>query len=188
MNAASRAKAILFDPVAEWTKIEEDDDDPAHVLTHYVALLALIPALCGLIGAGLIGVVGPDGETVRAPLFDQLFGAVFGYVMACAIALLLGLVVDLLAPVFGGKKDFDKAFALAVYSFTPVWLAGVFLLLPGLRFLTLAGFYGIYIFATGLPLLMKSPPSHTFRYAAVIAVSALVLTLGVAAAKSALFG
>ena len=36
---------------------------------------------------------------------------------------------------FGGRADFDSAFKLAVYSFTPVWLAGIFLLVPGLRFL-----------------------------------------------------
>ena len=44
-----------------------------------------------------------------------------------------------------GSEDFDSAFKLAVYSYTPVWLAGIFLLLPGLRFLILLGFYGAYV-------------------------------------------
>ena len=63
----------------------------------------------------------------------------FGYVASFAIgAVLLGVVINLLAPLFGGQKDFDSALKLAVYSYTPVWLAGIFLLLPGLRFLDAA--------------------------------------------------
>ena len=38
-----------------------------------------------------------------------------------------------------------RAFKLAVYSYTPVWLAGIFLLLPGLRFLIVPSFYGVYL-------------------------------------------
>ena len=68
-----------------------------------------------------------------------------------------------MAPLFGGRQDFDSAFKLAVYSYTPVWLAGIFLLLPGLRFLILLGFYGAYVLALGLPRLMKSPRAEILR-------------------------
>ncbi len=100
---------------------------------------------------------------MRAPIFNGLFGAVFGYVMSCATVLLLGLVINLLAPLFGGRRDFDSAFKLAVYSFTPVWLAGIFLLLPGLYFLMLTGCYGAYLLWLGLPLLTKSPAAKSFE-------------------------
>jgi hypothetical protein len=188
MNAALRAKAVLIDPLVAWTSIEQESSDPAFLLTRYVVLLALIPAVFGFIGACLIGVVVPGGGTVRAPLFDGFFGAVFGYVMACAIVLVLGVIIDVLAPLFGGRKNFDNAFKLAVYSYTPVWLAGIFLLLPGLRFLTLTGFYGAYLLVTGLPRLMKSPEHRTHGYAAIIVICAFALTLGAAAAQHVLFG
>ena len=117
-----RAKAILVDPVAEWARIEREAGDPAYVLSRYVTVLALIPAAFSFIGACVVGVVMPNGVAVRAPVFNGLFGAVFGYVSTCATVLLLGLIVNLSAPWFGGRRDFDKAFKLAVYSFTPVWL------------------------------------------------------------------
>ena len=188
MNAALRAKAILADPTTEWTRIEQEPGDAAELLSRYVALLALIPALSGFIGACLVGVVVPGSGTVRAPIFDGLFGAIFGYVMTCAVVLALGVVIDLLAPVFGGRRDFGSAFKLAVYSYTPVWLVGIFLLVPGLRFLELFAFYGAYLLWMGLPLLLKSPAPKVPTFTAVIVACACALVFITAALQQALFG
>jgi hypothetical protein len=157
-------------------------------LTSYVVLLALIPAVFSFIGACVVGTIVPGVGIVRAPILDGLFGAVFGYVMTCATVLLLGLLINALAPRFGGRGNFDSAFKLAVYSYTPVWLAGIFLLAPGLRFLGLTGFYGAYILWCGLPRLMKTPARRVPSYAAVIVAGACALTLFTAAARHALFG
>jgi Yip1 domain len=146
-----------------------------------------VPAVCGFIGASVIGAVVPGTGLVRASLFDGFFGAIFGYAMAVAIVLVLALVIDLLAPLFGGQKDFDSAFKLAVYSYTPVWLTGIFLLLPGLRFLILTGFYGAYVLALGLPRLMKSPAQKSYSYAVLITICACALTLIAAAMQRAVF-
>ena len=126
--------------------------------------------------------------TLRAPVLDGLFGAVFSYVMTCAAVLVLALVINLLAPTFASRRGFDGAFKLAVYSYTPLWLAGIFLLAPGLRFLVLTGFYGVYLLWTGLPLLMQTPGPKVPAYAAAIVACACVLTLIIAAAQHALFG
>jgi hypothetical protein len=187
MKAAWRAKAMLLDPAAEWPVIERESGDPAYLLSRYVAVLALVPAVCGFIGASIIGVVVPGTGVVRAPLFDGFLGAIFGYATAVAIVLVLALVIDLLAPLFGGRKDFDSALKLAVYSYTPVWLTGIFLLLPGLRFLILLSFCGTYALALGLPRLMKSPAQKSYGYALVIVVCACALTLIAAAIQRTVF-
>jgi hypothetical protein len=187
MNPAARAKAMLIDPAAEWASIARESGDPAYLLSRYVAVLALVPAVCGFIGASVVGVIVPGTGPVRASLFDGFFGAIFGYAMAVAIVFVLALVIDLLAPLFGGRKDFDSAFKLAVYSYTPVWLAGIFLLLPGLRFLILLSLYGAYVLALGLPPLMKSPAQKSYGYAVVVVVCACALTLIAAAMQRAVF-
>ncbi len=187
MNVAARAKAVLLDPPAAWRRIEKEADDLAFLLTRYIAPLALVPALSGLLGACAIGVIGPGGGTLRAPLFDAFLGAIFSYVAACAIVLALGLLINLLAPAFGAARNFENAFKLAVYAYTPVLIAGIFLLLPGLRFLTLTGFYGAYLLVVGLPLLMKAPAATTSAYAAIVVIGALALTVGAALAQHALF-
>jgi hypothetical protein len=188
MNVARRAKAMLVDPFAEWTTIARETGDPAYLLSHYAAALALIPAASSVIGASLIGVVMPDGTTMHASTVNGLFGSVFDYVTTCATVLLLGLVINVLAPIFGGRRDFDNAFRLALYSFTPVWLAGVFLLLPGLRFLVLTGFYGAYALWLGLPLLAKSSERQALNFATVIVVCASVLVYAAAYAQRVIFG
>jgi hypothetical protein len=187
MNAFVRAKAVLVDPAAAWRGIERDIGDPAYLLSRYVAVLALIPALSSFVGATLIGVVTPSG-VVRADLIDGLFGAVFSYATSCAIVLLLGLIIDLLAPLFGGRRDFADAFKLAVYSFTPLWLAGIFLLLPGLRFLLLTGAYGVYLFWLGAPRLTKVPEQQAANFTAVGVVCACGLLYAAALAQRMLFG
>jgi hypothetical protein len=188
MMAAARAKAIMVDPVSTWASIEKDPGDPAYILSRYVALLALIPALAGFVGATLIGATAPKGAIIRIDLVDGLFGAIFSYVASCIIVLILGFVIDLLAPLFGGRRDFEDAFKLAVFSFTPLWLAGIFLLLPGLHFLALTGCYGIYLLWLGIPRLTKVPEQQTANFAAIIVVCAGGLLYAAAVGQRILFG
>jgi Yip1 domain len=188
MNAFLRAGAMLADPFASWTRIEQEPGDPAYLLLRYVAPLALVPAAFGFLGACVVGATVPGVGSVRAPIRDGLFGAVFGYLETLATVVLLGLVINWLAPSFGGRRDFGGAFKLAAYSYTPVWLAGIFLLLPGLHFLLLTGFYGAYVLMIGLPLLMHSPAPKAQTFAASVVLCAGVLTFLAAAAQRALFG
>jgi Yip1 domain len=188
MNIVARTHGILTNPPAEWSRIGGEPGDVIQLLISYVVPLALIPALSGFVGACLVGVVVPGVGTVRAPVLQGFLGATFGYVTACAIVLFLGLVIDLLAPVFNSRRDFERAFKLAVYSYTPFWLAGVFLLAPGLRFLIVLSVYGAYLLWKGLPRLMGTPTSKVTAFAAVVVGCAAALTLIVAAVQHAMFG
>ena len=188
MNAAVRAQAMLADPSTAWAKIEAEPGDAVYVMTNYAALLALIPALCGFVGACVVGVALPGGAILRAPILGGLFGAVFGYVMTCAAVLVLGFLIQLLAPTFDSRRDFDSALKLAVYSYTPLWLAGIFLLAPGLRFLMFTAFYGAYLVWSGLPRLLQTPAARVPAYTAIIVACAGLLTLLIAAAQHTLFG
>jgi Yip1 domain len=182
-----RTATLLVDPSAGWTRVEKEPGDAIFLLSGYVAVLALIPALAGFIGASLIGVIVPGGDVVREPIFDGLFSAVLGYAATFVQVLLVALLIDVLAPRFGGQRSFASALNLAAYSFTPVWLAGVFLLLPGLRFLSFTALYGVYLLTKGLPVVMKSPAENAKRYAAAVAVFAVALMVLTALAQSALF-
>ncbi len=125
---------------------------------------------------------------MRASLFDGAAGAVFGYVMSLTAVLVVALVINLMAPLFSGRRDFDNAFKLAVYAFTPVWLAGIFLPLPGLHFLMLTGFYGAYLAWLGLPRLMKLNPKRMLDFTALIVIAAFALLYITAALQRAVFG
>jgi Yip1 domain len=188
MNAHVRALAIMLDPAAAWAAIAREPTDPAYLLSRYVAVLATIPALFSFIGASLVGAVVPGLGLVRAPIFNGLFGAIFCYVLSCATVLVLGIIINFAGALFGGRRDFEAAFKLAVYSYTPVWLAGIFLVLPGLYFLTLTGFYGAYVLWLGLPRASKITGRLALVFTACIVICAFALTYGAAVVQHVVFG
>jgi hypothetical protein len=187
MKVVSRVTGILMRPAAEWRIIEQERGDLSYLLNSYVAILAAIPALSGLIGFVAIGVGVPHVGTVRVPVFPGLLGAVFGYLFAFAAVYLLAVIINFLASRFGGTKDFSAALKLAVYSYTPVWVTGIFLLLPGLWFLTVLGLYGFFLLWRGLPVLMQASEDKTTTYAAVVITCAIVMRVLVGWAEATLF-
>jgi hypothetical protein len=165
MQLVSRATAILATPRTEWPLIAREPA-PLSLLISYVAILAAIPAVAGFIGKSLIG-----GYT---PILGGLLRAVIAYVAMFAVVYLIAGLIDLLAPRFGGERNFSNALKLAVYAHTPFWLAGIFLLIPGLHFLLVLGLYGVHLLWTGLPVLMRTPQYRLLPYTMIVAVCALV--------------
>jgi Yip1 domain len=166
MQLVSRATAILTTPYTEWSVIEREPTAPTALFINYVAILAAIPAIAGFIGKSLIGGYAPIGAgLLRALIF---------YLVAFAVVYVIAAVIAALAPRFGGEKSFANALKLSVYAHTPVWLAGIFLLIPGLHFLMLLGLYGVYLLWTGLLLLMRVPTYRVLPIAVIVAACAFV--------------
>jgi hypothetical protein len=186
MNLFERVKGILLNPRAEWAIIEREPGDMAYLFMNYVAILAAIPAICGFIGSSLIGISLPGLGTIRVPIVTGLVGAVVGYLLTFAMVYIVALLADLLAPTFQGQKNFESALKLVVYSYTPAWLVGVFLLIPSLGFLTILGLYGLYLLWTGIPPLMKAPQEKSIVYTLAIIVCAIVIGLIVGLVQAAI--
>ncbi len=178
MNLVERVKGIILSPKTEWPVIAGEPGDAGYLFTNYVAILAAIPAVCGFIGAMLFG----------APVLAALIGAVVRYVLAFVSVYIVALIVNLLAPTFSSQKNFDSALKVTVYSYTPSWLVGVFLLIPGLRILTILGLYGLYLLYLGLSPLMKTPPEKSILYTITIVVCAIVISIVLGAIVTAILG
>jgi hypothetical protein len=181
MDIIGRVKAILLTPKTEWLVIEREPGDPAYLFANYVAILAAIPAVCGFIGGSIVGISVPIVGTVRIGIVSGIASALIQYLLAFAMVYVMALIIDALAPTFKGQKNQANALKLAVYSMTPVWLAGVFSLIPGLRLLGILGLYGLYLLWLGLPPLMKAPQEKSTGYAAAVVVCAIIISLVVGA-------
>jgi hypothetical protein len=195
MDIQTRAKNILLTPNTEWPVIAEETTPTNSLITGYVVPLAAIGAVAGFIGGSLVGITLPFVGTYRVPIATGLATAVFVFVMAIVGVFILSFIINALAPTFGAQKNTAQALKVAVYSYTPAWLAGVFQILPSLGILALlAGLYGIYLLYLGLPQVMKSPPDKAAAYTAVVVVCAIVLSIvvsavgGLIAAPAALSG
>jgi hypothetical protein len=167
MQFIERVKAILLTPRTEWPVIEQERATMSDLYINYVAILAAIPEVAHIIGQSLVG-------AAHVSIGALVLRAVIAYAVTLAMVYIIAGVIDLLAPRFGGKKNFPNALKLSVYSYTPLWLAGIFLLIPGLNFLLILGVYGLYLLWIGLPMLMGVPSDCAFRYAIVVTACALI--------------
>jgi hypothetical protein len=176
MNLIARVKNIMLRPDAEWQVIAHESGDVKYLFTRYVAILAVIPALARFVSDSIIGQTGAIG-TVRVALLPGLINLVLGYLFAFVIIYATALIIDALTPSFRSHRNLPGALKLATYSFTPVWLAGIFILIPGLRFLSILGLYGLYLMWTGMTPLMGTPRDKSLFYAFCVVIAAIVVTI-----------
>lgn len=188
MNLQERVTRILKQPKAEWPVIEAETTDIATLYRSYIAPLAAIPAVCSFIGMVVIGISVPFvgqyrygfAQALRVELLQYI-----GQLIGCYIA---AFVIAKLAPTFASRSDQVQALKLVAYSMTPMWVAGVFNLIPMLGFLVLIGaLYGVYLYYLGEPVLMKTPADKVIPYM-VVSVVVIIIVSFVLGALLALFG
>lgn len=186
MNLINRAKSILLSPKTEWAVIEPEQTDVKTLTLNYLLPLALIPAVAGFIGFGLIGQnvlgmhIGSVGYGLRY--------AIVSLVSTIGGAFLTAYIIDLLAPSFGSEKNFLQSFKLVVYSYTPMMVAGVFLIIPSLGILTtLAGLYGLYLLYIGLQPMKKTPDDKKTTYFVVSLIVVIIGSVVLSAILSSIF-
>jgi hypothetical protein len=177
MNLVERVKRILLSPRTEWEVIDTEPATPAQLYTGYIVPLAAIAPFAQLIGYSVFGISVPFVGTYRVPFGSAITSAIVTYVMALAMPYLLALIIDALAPTFNGQRSQIQALKVAAYSSTAAWVAGIFALIPGLRFLTILGVYSLFLLYLGLPVLMKSPKEKAMGYTVVVILAAIVLTI-----------
>jgi hypothetical protein len=175
MNLIDRVKRILMSPRTEWQVIDAEPATTAQLYTGYIVPLAAIGPIAQLIGYSVFGISVPFMGTYRVPIGSAITSALVTYVLSLAATYVLALIIDALAPTFHGQRSQIQALKVAAYSSTASWVAGIFLLIPGLRLLTILGLYSLYLLYLGLPILMKAPPEKAMAYTAVVIVAAIVI-------------
>src|SRR5689334_19047309 len=155
-NLIERAKNLILTPAAEWDRIAGETPNTGALITGYIAPLSAIAAIAGALGFMILtGFIGLGG----AGLIGALIGIVVNVVCTIIGVFLMSLLINVLAPTFGSTPDQNRAFQLAAYYPTPVWVAGIAGIIPFLGgLIVLAGaLYAIYELYVGLPKLMKTP-------------------------------
>jgi hypothetical protein len=187
MQLFDRAKKIILSPKDEWTVIKDENTSSTEVLMKYLLPLALIPAIASFIGYGLIG--------FRMPFVGHVGSISYGIREAIVMLIstiggvyVTAYVIDLLATSFGGTKNFQKAFQLVVYSYTPTMVAGILYILPSLSpIVFIAGLYGLYLLYLGLKPMMQSPDDKVTVYFIISIVVLIAVYFILSAILAALF-
>jgi len=171
MNVVDRIKGILLTPRTEWPKIAAEPATTQSLFTGWVMILAAIGPIMILLASALFASVFGIGFGLRA--------ALAAYINALVGVAVLALIVDVLAPSFGGTRDYVRSLKLVAYSFTAVWVAEITLIVPVIGWLVvLAGaIYGFYLFFLGAPVLGRCAADKAVPYTIVVVLCAIVLSI-----------
>jgi hypothetical protein len=168
MNVVDRIKGILISPRTEWPKVASEPATVQSIYTGYVMILAIIGPIMVLL------------SSLMFPALGFAFGvrsALTMYVMHLVTVAVIALIADLLAPTFGGTKDYVRSLKLVAYSITAVWVAEIALIVPVLGGLVvLAGaIYAFYLFFVGAPLLGRASSDKAVPFTIVVVLGTFVL-------------
>ncbi len=182
MNIVERVKNILINPKQEWEVIDKESTDIPKLITGYLLILALIPAVASLIGYWLVGYRVPFVGHVGGTFAFGLRQAIVAFATPVISVFIAAFVINLLAESFASQKDMRRAMQLVVYSFTASLVAGIFNLIPSLGIIgLLAGLYGLYILYIGLQPMMKTPKEKVTTYFIVSLLVMIVASIVVGA-------
>jgi hypothetical protein len=176
MNLVARVQAILLKPKEEWIKIKDEPTTIQQLFIPYAVILAAIPAVCQFLGTAFFlsfRIPGGGGSWISRAFLQ----AIFSYILSLVIVYALGFIINVLAPNFSSTQSLPLAMKLAVYGMTPVWIIGIFNLIPALWALGILGsLYGLYIMYLGFATpLMGTPKEKVVSYFVVSGVVAIVL-------------
>jgi hypothetical protein len=167
-NLISRVLGLVTNPAGEWRKIDGEATSLVKLVTTYTVILAAILPIAFLIGALIAGAASGGG------FGTLILVAVIYYAFQVGVPIALAFIIDALAPSFASTKNATQAAKLAIYSSTPMHLAGIIFLLAssmfgGLQWLPILiglGWGGFLLFL-GLPILMRTPVDKAPAYAGV---------------------
>ena len=170
-----RAIAIITKPNDEWQVIKNETMSIADMFTKYAIILAAIPAIAGFIGYGLIGISVGFG-TFRIPLGRCLIWAIFMYALSLVGVYLTAFIMDALAPSFGSQKDMNRSLKVVVFSWTPVWIAGILYIIPSIAVIVwIASLYALFLLYIGMKSLKEPPQDKLMGYFIVTLVINIVV-------------
>jgi ABC-type multidrug transport system permease subunit len=179
MSIVSRVKGILFKPSEEWEIIANEQTTVTGLFTGYAAILALIPAIIGVLAALLLGSLianyagGAIGALSTSALIMQ---QVLGYFLGLALVFGMGFLVSAISPGFNGKQDLVQSTKLIVYAGTSTWVSALFLIIPVLGILLyLAGLaYSVYLIYLGVRPLLGVPQEKVMGMTVVTVLAYIV--------------
>jgi hypothetical protein len=176
MNLVERAKNIILTPVKEWDVIKGENLTIADMFMKYAVILAAIPAVAGFLGYVVIGMSFGGFGTFRWPFGTALVWMILTYVLSLGGVFLLAFIIDALAPTFGCKKDLVAAVKIAVFSYTPAWIAGVLGILPAISVLMMiASLYSLYLLYLGMQKIKEPAQDKLMPYFAVSLVALIII-------------
>lgn len=169
---------IITQPKVEWQDIHDDLKSPFALLLNHTLILALIPAICWYIGTTQVGWSVGDREPVRLTTESALTLAVLFYIGILVGVVILGAIINWMARTYGAESTLAKGIAVATYTATPLFLAGIFGLYPLIWLDFIVGLVAMtasaYLLVSGVPIMMDIPKAQGLLFSAALMAAGMI--------------
>lgn len=169
---SERIKSILFYPAYEWKIISAEKRTLKEDFSVYALNLILFGAISQAIGSFFFvrNVLDIDAYRFSFPLVK----AIFYLLMQIFTVIILTFFVNGLSGKIAQQKDFIKSGKLVIYGLTPMFLCYIISNLSSQLMLALIpAFYSLWLFAKGLPVMLKVDRQKIPGFLFIIAISIL---------------
>ncbi|MCX5750948.1 MAG: Yip1 family protein [Candidatus Saganbacteria bacterium] len=174
----SKIRKLLLLPNDTWKEIKFESTSVSDLFRSYAVYIAAVPCLVAILRYGIIGIYDPFQGLIRVSFINILFFAVVKLGANLLAIYAMAKLTTYLAYCFDSKVEFTPALKLVVYAVTPFWLADVFLLIPFLRIFTILGWYSVYLFYVGLPIILETSQEKVIIFVFSAVCMAVVLMFG----------
>lgn len=183
---------LFTQPHATWESIRERRYSVAECYTRHTLWLALIPAVAGFIGTTQIGWQVGYGDVVRLTTASAGRIAVLYYLAMLVAVFTVGYVIYWMSRTYGADQPLSQCVVLASHTATPLFIIGIMQLYPILWLNLVIGLpvlgYTIFLFYTGVPIVMEIPKERGFLFSSAVMAFGLVALVAMLAVTAILWG
>ncbi len=172
---------FLFSPHKQWQQLSSLSTNQFSTAIIYPMLFALLPCYAWYYGVTEIGWSIGDHVEITRLTTDSALRLVAAFYCAMVFSLVaIGYAIHWMAETYGSESSISKGIAVASFSATPLFLAGLSgfspLLWLDLSVSIVAVFWAVYLMYIGIPIVMRIPEERGFLYAsAIIGVCMVIL-------------
>ena len=183
---------LFINPKKEWEAIRDSECTVSKCYLSYVFLLAAIPPVSGYFGTTMFGWEIGAREAVKLSPDSALIIAIAYYLVMLVGVFSMGVMIQWMGKTYGSDQPLGRAVTLAAYTVSPLFLVGVFELLPILWVNFLVGLpalaYSVVLLYTGVPVMMEVSEEKGFLFSSAVLAVGLVALVCMMAATAILWG
>lgn len=183
---------LFLHPRSEWETIRYDSPTITQMFYGHIAILSLIPAICGYIGASMIGWEAPSGDVKFVTHQAAIFLAIISYFALWFDIAILGFFIHWMANTYGCEVTLRQGIKVAAYTATPLFFGGLMGLFPNLWVFMIAGpifvAYSIYLLFLGVPVVLEISQERGFLFSSSVMTVGLVFMVAKLAITAIFWG
>jgi hypothetical protein len=183
---------LFINPKKEWQAIHDSACSVTKCYLSYVLILAAIPPISGYFGTTLFGWQFGAREAVKLSPDSALLIAIAYYVVMLVGVFTIGAMIQWMGKTYGTDQPLSRTVTLAAYTATPLFLVGIFELVPILWLNFLVGLpalgYTVVLLYTGLPIMMGISEEKGFLFSSAVLAVGLVALVTMMVTTAMLWG